>query len=440
MSEKVNEVSLAEEYNQQGLTLMGANKYEEAITYFNKAQQENPMLVDTYFNLGTAYASMENYDEAKVQFEKILLIDKNNPMAYFHLGNISFMKNDFNKGIENYNKAVSCGYDGSQLYYNLGLVYEEMDNIPMAIRNYNKAIAKEPLRPDFRLKKASLYIQTKKYDEAMEALEELNNYCPDVFEGYHLRFEIYCAQEKYDEAEKLINKAIDLFPEDVSLFYDKIRLFNIKGELDTALRMIDEAEKMEGFEIEARNLDFERAKIYAQKNDIDKAIEYFEKLKEYEEGSIDYEGRYFLMNAYLSIQKFDKVLENAETLLKNLNDTSYSRAAIYYKPYSLKMLGREEEAQKYYKEATKVFRMITISEPGNLDAYMFRVLSHKDLKEYDKALELVDYVLLLKPDSAEAYAIKSGIYKELGQEEKAQEELKKAKRLNPLLDIDYSNF
>ena len=70
MSEKVNEVSLAEEYNQQGLTLMGANKYEEAITYFNKAQQENPMLVDTYFNLGTAYASMENYDEAKVQFEK----------------------------------------------------------------------------------------------------------------------------------------------------------------------------------------------------------------------------------------------------------------------------------------------------------------------------------------------------------------------------------
>lgn len=62
------------------------------------------------------------------------------------------------------------------------------------------------------------------------------------------------------------------------------------------------------------------------------------------------------------------------------------------------------------------------------------------MKEYDKALELVDYVLLLKPDSAEAYAIKSGIYKELGQEEKAQEELKKAKRLNPLLDIDYSNF
>ena len=42
--------------------------------------------------------------------------------------------------------------------------------------------------------------------------------------------------------------------------------------------MIDEAEKMEGFEIEARNLDFERQKR-AQKNDIDKAIEYFESLK-----------------------------------------------------------------------------------------------------------------------------------------------------------------
>ena len=110
------------------------------------------------------------------------MIDKNNPMAYFHLGNISFMKNDFNKGIENYNKAVSCGYDGSQLYYNLGLVYEEMDNIPMAIRNYNKAIAKEPLRPDFRLKK-QVFIFRQKYDEAMEALRSLTIIVPMFLKG-----------------------------------------------------------------------------------------------------------------------------------------------------------------------------------------------------------------------------------------------------------------
>jgi tetratricopeptide (TPR) repeat protein len=435
----VQDISLAEEYNQQGLTLLGAEKYEEAILFFNKARQNDPMLIDTYFNLGSTYASMEKYTEAEEQFKKALLIDKNNPMVYFHLGNISFMKNDFNKGIEYYNKAAAKGYEDAQMYYNLGLVYEELDNLPMAVRNYSKAITKEPLRADFRLRKANAYIRSKNYEEAVEVLEELNQFCPDIFEGYHLRFEIYCAQGKYDEAEKLIEKAIHLFPKDVSLFYDKIKLFTIKKDFETALTMIEQAEKMEGFEIEARNLCFERAKIYAQKDDVNKAIEYLEALKRYEDAGIDYEGRYFLMNAYLSIGNYEKVLENAEVLLKEEEDSSYTRSAVYYKPLCLKMLGKTEEAQKYYKEACKFFRNVTISEPGNLDCYMFRVLCHKDLKEYDKALELLDYVLLLKKDSSEAHAMKSGIYNELGQKEKAREELEIAKQLNPILDINYPN-
>ena len=44
--------------------------------------------------------------------------------------------------------------------------------------------------------------------------------------------------------------------------------------LEKALEMIDQAEKMEGFEVEARNLSFEKAKIYAQKEDVDNSIKY----------------------------------------------------------------------------------------------------------------------------------------------------------------------
>ena len=44
MSEERNkEVSLADEYVQQGQVLIGSEKFEEAIVYFDKALNEDPM-------------------------------------------------------------------------------------------------------------------------------------------------------------------------------------------------------------------------------------------------------------------------------------------------------------------------------------------------------------------------------------------------------------
>lgn len=435
MNREIPDISEVIEINQQASMLIGAGKVKEAIEYLEKARQIDPTEKETYFNLGNAHASIEDYKVAEENFKKIILLDKKDGYAYFNLGNISFLTDKIEKGIEYYNKAITNGFDEGILYYNLGMVYEELNNLLMAIRNYSKAIAKDPLNPEYRLRQIALYIKNDEYSEALEALNQLNEYCPDIFEGYHLKFEIYLAQEKYNEAEKVINKAIDLFPNDVSLFYNKIRLVNIQGKYEKALEMIADAEKMEGFEIEERNLNFEKAKIFAQKEDIDNTIESLEKCISFEDGYTDCEARYFLMNAGLSIPNYEKVLKNADVLANEENgETSYIMAGVYYRALSLKMLGQADESNKHYKEACKLFRALTISDSKNLDAYMFRILCHKDLKEYDKALELIDYLLLLKEDSGEVYAIKSSIYSELGNDEKAKENMDLAKKYNSIFN------
>lgn len=437
MNTDIPEISKAIELNQQATMLISKGKFEEAIAYLEKARSIDPMEKETYFNLGNTYANMDDYTKAEEYFKKIILIDKKDGQVYFNLGNISFLQDKINEGIEYYNKAVANGFEDPILYYNLGMVYEEINNVNMAIRNYSKAISKDPLKPEYRLRQVALYMKNDDYDEALEALESLNEYCPDIFEGYHFRFEIFLAQEKYDEAEKVINKAINLFPKDVSLFYDKIRLVSIRGDYDKALKMIEEAELMEDFEIEKRNLDFERAKIYAQKEELEKTIKCLEMCISYEENEVDFEARYFLMNAYLSEENYEKVLEISEVLAENEDgDTSYVMSGIYYRALSLKMLKRDEEANKRYKEALRLFRAITISSPENLDAYMFRILCHKDLKEYENALELIDYILLLKEDSGEIYAVRSSIYKEMGNEEKAKENLDLAAKYNDIFNIN----
>ena len=414
------------ELNEQSLLLIAKGKAEDAIRYLNKAKEINPNYLDTYINLGMAYASLENLDNAESNFRKAMLIDKNNPVIYFHLGNICFLRGNVEEGVAEYNKAIEKGFEDPQIYYNLGMVYEEINKFDMAIRNYSKAINKNKLEPQFRLRQIYAFINNDKFDEALVALEELSKYCPDIFDGYHLRFEIYFAKGEYDKAEKVIDNALELFPKDVSLFYDKIKVTNMLGNYEKALEMIEKAEGMEGFEIEERNLYIEKAKVYAQKEDVNTAIEYLEKAVSLEDGQVDLDSRYILMNALLTVNNYEKLLAQAEIVSKvNDLESSIVLAAHYYKALCLKKLDREEESNNYYKEIIRMYRDITIKNPMFLDAYMFRILCLKDIKEFTKALELIDYVLLLKEDSKEALSTKASIYKAMGEEDKANEILAK---------------
>lgn len=431
----IESISDTDEYIQRGLALIGAEKYEAAIKELEKAQKANPRLIECYIHMNTAYANLGLYEEAYKCLSKALLIDKNNGEVLFNIGNISFMLEEIDKGIEYYNSAISNGFKHAQLYYNLALVYDELGNSVMALRNYSKAIAIDPLRPDFRLQKASLQLALKNYEEAIQTLKDLIKVCPDLFEGYHLLFDVYCVTERYEAARNIIDKATDLFPQDISLFFDKIRLTTITGEYDKALDMIEIAEKMEDSQYEIRNLYFERAKIYAIREELKASIEWLEKTVELEKDYIDYEARYYLLNAYISNEDYEKVIKSSEKLIESYDgseeENQYVLSAFYYRPYALKALNRIDEAKDLFREGCSFLRKITIDYPTNIDAYILRILCHKELEEYEKALELIDYINMLKEDSAEIHTIKGSILKLQGKEKEAENEFRLAKKLNP---------
>ena len=422
--------------NQRALTLASNGKENEAIKYFEKALELDPMNPDTYVNLGNTYAAMEDFDKAYETYNKILLADKHYTPAYFHLGNICFIQGNSDEAVKNFNLAISEGLDDALVYFNLGLVYEEKNDVEYALRNYSKAIFKNPDAPEYRLKKATLQIGKNRYEEALETLTDMTKYAPDIFEGYHFKFEVLCALQRFEEAEAVVKTAGDLFPEDVSIFYDKIQLQARLGNTDRALQMIEEAEQMDGYEVEKRNLTFEKAKLCGMKEDMDSAIRYFNECLSFEtDSAVDYETRYFLMNIYLSRKEYQKLLENAEKMLTLPEDNPFVRAAFYYRAMAVKQLNGMQAAADYYREAVSLYRTITIHTPGIIDAYLFRALCHKDLAEYDKALEMVDFVESLSADSSELHVIKGNIFEAMGRMEEAREQKEMAKKLKPELGM-----
>lgn len=425
---------VVQEYLTQGAVLAGQGKHEEALAYYDKAEQENPMDIDVYLSKGIALANLDRLDDAKVQFEKALKVNRQSGLAYFHLGSIAILEDDIAKGFECYNKAIANGYDDAQLYYSIGLLYEENKEFDMAIRNYSKAILRDALRPDIRIRKARLLLESNHIPEALQALDEMILTNPDVFEGYHLKFTTLLQMKQYSKAESVLNDAITLFPKDPGFAIDKVMLLIEQKKRQEALDILTDLENWEEADDSVRRRVYmERAQIYATESDIKSAIASLEQAKKLaeKEDEFDTEIIFLLANCHLGIEEYDKVLEYARQLLEKAPEGYCRETARYFEPLALKMLDKMDEALPLYQEAIREYRNQSLNAPGNLDMYLLRTMCLRDIGQYDKALELIDYVISLQTDRAEPRLVRVTILEALGRKDEAEKEVKTINSMLP---------
>lgn len=436
---ELNETQLtAKDLNQQGIALAKTRKIDEAVAMFNKAIDIEPMLIDSYRNLGDLYLHLNQYKEAKNYYKKALLIEKSGEI-YFQYGNACFLNDEEHEGLEYYNLALSAGFDDDDMLFYMGLAYEHMNDDAMALRYIQKALSKNPSRPDYKVKKISLLLRMNKIEEADKNIDELILNDPELYDGYHMKTTLLLETQQYEEAAKFAKVACDKFPEDADLLYDYANAVALTGNYSEAHRIIANAERLEYFnDVKHRYLLLE-SKIYAQEGDMDNAIKKADECIALEgENEIFGEARFLRINMSFTVPDFEAALANAEKIVNKGDKNPYYYAALYYVPYCMKKLGKEAEAKAKFEEAVKLFRMITLQDPSAIDAYLYRTMCLKDLAKYDEAFELLDFMEKLNPELAEIFTIRAEIYKLKGNETLMKEELEKAFKFKPELREAYN--
>jgi len=428
-----------DEYMQLGNTLMGSEKYNEAIKYFEKAEKIDIMNLDVHLSKGIAYANLENYDEAKDEFEKALKIDKKCGVAYFHIGNIEILNDNKSKGIELYNNAIAYGYDNAQVYYSLGLMYEDND-VDLALRNYAKAIMKDHSRPDIRVRKIRLLIANDNLELALKDLNEMILANPDIYEGYHLKYLVLEKMNKLDEAQNIINEAISIFPDDPAFLLDNASLMITNKKYNKAIKYLDEIRNKTEYDSEMdRSIEMEKAKAYSKLEDLKKTCKCLEKAKSIRANETpsrnDPEATYLLMNCYAAMKDYAKTIEEARELKNIKINNLYTHAAYFFEPFSLNSMGKEKEAKKLYEESIEYYRRSTLKQASNVDAYIYRVMVLRELERYQEALELADFLVSLYDNLSEIHILKATILEKLGRDKEAKEERKKAENMEQIVNI-----
>lgn len=428
----------AKDLDQQGVALFRTGNTDAALEKYQQAMDADPMLVDSYRNMGDLYLATEKYQEAKNYYKKALLIEKNGEI-YFQYGNACFLNDEPHEGLEYYNLALSAGFDSDEMFFFMGMAYEHMNDDAMALRYIQKAIAKNPSRPDYKVKKISVLLRMNMMEEAEATVDELLLNDPELFDGYHMKTAILLEEKRYQEAIIFAKKAAERFPDDADLLYDYANATALSGAYEQALQIVSNAKQMKYFEDAKARFCLLEAELCAELGNMDRAIEKCDECISLEtEKDFFSEARFMRINLALTKPDFESALHYAEQFIEKGGRDSYYYAALYFRPFCLNKLGKTQEAGKYYKEAISLYRMATLQNSEAFDAYLYRAMCLKEIKQYDEALELLDFMENMSDQIAEVHTIRADVYKLTGKEGLAKEELEKAFQLKPELRTAYS--
>ena len=428
----------AKDLDQQGVALFRAGNVEAALEKYQQAMDIEPMLADSYRNMGDLYLATEKYQDAKNYYKKALLIEKNGEI-YFQYGNACFLNDEPHEGLEYYNLALSAGFDSDEMFFFMGMAYEHMNDDAMALRYIQKAIAKNPSRPDYKVKKISVLLRMNMMEEAKEAVEELLRNDPELYDGYHMKTAILLEEKKYPEAILCAKEAAERFPDDADLMYDYANATALSGAYEQALQIVSNAKQMKYFEDAKARFCFLESEICAELGNMDRAIEKCDECISLEtEQDFFSDARFMRINLALTKNDFESALQHAEQFIEKGARDSYYYAALYFRPFCLSKLGKEEAAEKYYKEAISFYRMATLQNPEAFDAYLYRAMCLKEIRQYEEGLKLLEFIENMSDQIAEVHTIRADVYKLTEKEGLAKEELEKAFQLKPELKAAYS--
>ncbi len=126
-------------YNNRGVTYIHLDQYDQAIEDFTRALQINPEFEEAYHNRGFAFAYLQKYEQAMQDYNNALRYNANYVAAYYNRGNLYGLLKQYKKAIADYDAALQINPNYAQVYQNRGLLHMRSGQQKQACMDWKRA-------------------------------------------------------------------------------------------------------------------------------------------------------------------------------------------------------------------------------------------------------------------------------------------------------------
>jgi len=212
-------VSAEDDYN-KGLAYMWKEKYETAISFFQRATKKNPRYAQAWYYVGYCGTKLGRNVEAVKAYEQAILLEPNNAKFRNGLGSALRYLGRYDEALTVYKEAIRIDPQYAIAHNNLGLTFRHLKRYDEAIAAYKQAILVDA---DYAVPYNNLgyiYRRQGRYDEAIASYKEAIHIDPKYARPYNNLGVVYRLLGRYDEAIAAYNEVIRLDPEYASAYYN----------------------------------------------------------------------------------------------------------------------------------------------------------------------------------------------------------------------------
>ena len=211
--------------------------------------------------------SIENFDRAAEGFQKCIALNQSIPVLHFELGKSYYKLKNYNAAEESLKKAVELEPDNEWFLDELYGFHAGQNDLDNAIKTFKQLVS---YHPDYKEDLASLYVKTKRYDEALLLLDELDTELGVSIDRDRMRNIAYDATgRKKDQIENLESR-VENNPDKESNYLALIFRYsennNKEKAFETAKELLENNPK-------SQLVHLALYKFYLDENNADKAIE-----------------------------------------------------------------------------------------------------------------------------------------------------------------------
>jgi arylsulfatase A-like enzyme/predicted Zn-dependent protease len=207
-----------------------AQRYKDAIQYFEQALGRKPDDSFAAINIALAYEAMGKFEEA----EKFLLgyLEKgfSDPQFYFMLGNLNYVQKNYDRAIPYFERCLASNAESGGSYSLLGAIYIIKDDLPRAEECLRKAFEINPRLNNLHYFMAELAEKMGRAAEAQaEYLKELE-VSPKHFKTLYNLTRIYRQTGDVDKELEYLNKCREADPRFPLTYFYIARIHLNRGE------------------------------------------------------------------------------------------------------------------------------------------------------------------------------------------------------------------
>lgn len=265
------------------------HNYDLALEYCNKGLEKEKNSLKWIWIKSKILIGMYDYDNALICIDNALKdFDDFEDNGVFSLlinkGKVFLNKYEFDKSLDIFDQILNHDSIPKHIYYEAmeskGEVYYAMCDIEKAMDCFYKCKTNEYCPYHLIV----ILIRDKQFDEALRLINEFNDEHPyENYTFYSLKAEILFNLGHCDEAEINLDKSLEICSDNGALVHKASILANF-NRFEEALAICDSVPEDDAY------LDYSyyvKAKIYKNKGEIDKAIEFYNKSLEIDSGFIE---------------------------------------------------------------------------------------------------------------------------------------------------------